>query len=79
MRALVPIRIGIDTRTKEGSISFLKKRNKKLLTLAPGSGAKWVASALAATDKSFLVLFFKKELLSWRLTRLMTFSRGAAT
>jgi hypothetical protein len=42
---------------KEGSISFLKKRNKKLLNVARGCGV-W-----PATNKSFLVLFFKKELL----------------
>jgi hypothetical protein len=43
---------------KEGSISFLKKRNKKLLLFK-------LAAATASTpvSKSFLVLFFKKELL----------------
>jgi hypothetical protein len=49
-------------RSKEGSGSFLKKRTKKLLNAlrglerAPGLG-------LTPTGKSFLVLFFKKELL----------------
>jgi molybdate transport system regulatory protein len=41
-----------DVLRKEGSISFLKKRNKKLLL-----------SGRALKSKSFLVLFFKKELL----------------
>jgi hypothetical protein len=46
---------------KEGC-SFLKKRTKKLL---PGaSHAVAPAVAQAPTDKSFLVLFFKKEPLS---------------
>jgi hypothetical protein len=48
---------------KEGSSSFLKKRSKKLLLLAAGisrRGANWV---LPVIYKSFLVLFFKKELL----------------
>jgi outer membrane lipoprotein-sorting protein len=39
---------------KEGSISFLKKRNKKLLFCWP---------TRTPENKSFLVLFFKKELL----------------
>jgi hypothetical protein len=45
----------------------LKKRTKKLLTVAPGCWAQRVALRLPATDKSFLVLFFKKELLPSRL------------
>jgi hypothetical protein len=52
---------------KQGSISFLKKRNKKLLNVACSIGARYVASVLPVTDKSFLVLFFKKELLSCNL------------
>jgi hypothetical protein len=48
---------------KEGSISFLKKRNKKLLTVACTIRAQWAAAMLPKIDKSFLVLFFKKELL----------------
>jgi hypothetical protein len=43
--------------------SFLKKRSKKLLQIAPGVLLKAEAQMLAETDKSFLVLFFKKELL----------------
>jgi hypothetical protein len=50
-------------RNKE-SISFLKKRNKKLLFVSGGAGDSRLGSCLGATDKSFLVLFFKKELLS---------------
>jgi hypothetical protein len=44
---------------KEGRSSFLKKRSKKLLT-------SWREAAATRTpqSKSFLVLFFKKELLS---------------
>jgi hypothetical protein len=48
---------------KEGSISFLKKRNKKLLTVACSTRVERGARMLPETDKSFLVLFFKKELL----------------
>jgi hypothetical protein len=43
----------------EGSTSFLKKRSKKLLD----TGSQVVEPALPWT-KSFLVLFFKKELLA---------------
>jgi hypothetical protein len=39
----------------------LKKRSKKLLSIAPSHAATQVRSGLPATDKSFLVLFFKKE------------------
>jgi hypothetical protein len=42
----------------------LKKRSKKLLSMAAGARAQWAPGALPETDKSFLVLFFKKELLS---------------
>jgi hypothetical protein len=52
---------------KEGGISFLKKRNKKLLSVAPGMGATHLARWLRVTSKSFLVLFFKKELLPFRI------------
>jgi hypothetical protein len=41
----------------------LKKRSKKLLHIAPGVAPDMEAPVLAETDKSFLVLFFKKELL----------------
>jgi len=42
---------------KEGSSSFLKKRTKKLLFV-------WLTLQIRSeTSKSFLVLFFKKELL----------------
>jgi hypothetical protein len=46
---------------KEESISFLKKRNKKLLSIARGGNATRGTPAPHETDKSFLVLFFKKE------------------
>jgi monoamine oxidase len=48
---------GRDSRKKDSS--FLRKRSKKLLSV----GAR-VSKALTKTRKSFLVLFFKKELLS---------------
>jgi hypothetical protein len=44
---------GCKEQQKEGSSSFLKKRTKKLLSVF----------MRASTDKSFLVPFFKKELL----------------
>jgi hypothetical protein len=55
-----------DTRAKQGSISFLKKRNKKLLLVARSHPSNQVDAVSHETDKSFLVLFFKKELLSCR-------------
>jgi hypothetical protein len=45
----------------EGSISFLKKRNKKLLL------CRLMRLTGTEANKSFLVLFFKNELLPWRL------------
>jgi hypothetical protein len=42
----------------------LKKRNKKLLLFAPSRRFKWANPVLPLRGKSFLVLFFKKELLS---------------
>jgi hypothetical protein len=50
---------------KEERSSFLKKRTKKLLQIARCDGVKWGGSVPPETDKSFLVLFFKKELLSF--------------
>jgi hypothetical protein len=47
--------------TQEGRTSFLKKRSKKLLQIARSFGATRVDSVLPETDKSFLLLFFKKE------------------
>jgi hypothetical protein len=49
--------------TKQGSISFLKKRNKKLLLCWL---TRLIRLARIEESKSFLVLFFKKELLSCR-------------
>jgi hypothetical protein len=60
---LIPTRIKTDTPTKKGSISFLKKRNKKLLLFAPSRRLKWANQVLPFIGKSFLFLFFKKELL----------------
>jgi hypothetical protein len=50
-------------RQKEDS-SSLKKRSKRLLQIASGDQFDMESRMLPATDKSFLVLFFKKELLS---------------
>jgi hypothetical protein len=43
----------------------LKKRSKKLLQIARGTGPKGGNSVRPAPGKSFLVLFFKKERLSF--------------
>jgi len=43
----------------------LKKRSKKLSSIAAGTVFERVNSVPPETDKSFLVLFFKKELLSF--------------
>jgi hypothetical protein len=50
-------------RSKEES-SFLKKRSKKLLSIASSDAFNQETWMLPVTGKSFLVLFFKKELLS---------------
>jgi hypothetical protein len=47
---------------KQGS-SFLKKRTKKLLSVTGNTNARWSNQKLAASGKSFLLLFFKKEVL----------------
>jgi hypothetical protein len=43
----------------------INKRSKKLLLIASGVQFKWANLVQRVTDKSFLVLFFKKELLSF--------------
>jgi hypothetical protein len=48
---------------KVESSSFLKKRTKKLLPLAGGTALAFLNRMLAAHSKSFLLLFFKKEVL----------------
>jgi hypothetical protein len=48
-------------RSKAGSTSFLKKRSKKLLLIAGSNVFNASNEVFAATSKSFLVLFFKKE------------------
>jgi hypothetical protein len=53
-RAVVGLKVSKGERS-----SFLKKRSKKLLCLQAGAGER-----SATAIKSFLVLFFKKELLS---------------
>jgi hypothetical protein len=42
----------------------LKERSNKLLSISGGTGAPRLARNQWATDKSFLLLFFKKEDLS---------------
>jgi len=46
---------------KQGSSSFLKKRTKKLLS---GWLTRLIRPARTKSSESFLVLFFKKELLA---------------
>jgi hypothetical protein len=48
---------------KEERTSFLKKRSKKLLSISGTMGVPLAPRVMPGTDKSFLVLFFKKELL----------------
>jgi hypothetical protein len=52
---------------KEGISSFLKKSTKKLLLNWVTPGVPLGARRLPETNKSFLVLFFKKELLPYFL------------
>jgi hypothetical protein len=64
---------------KEDS-SFLKKRSKKLLQMASGVAPNAESRMLPVISKSFLVLFFKKELLSsFRLHRHACYPRRRAT
>jgi hypothetical protein len=51
--------------TAKASSSFLKKRTKKLLSVKGGTGLAHLNRLLAAISKSFLLLFFKKEGLSY--------------
>jgi hypothetical protein len=46
---------------KEKRTSFLQKRSKKLLSIARKFNFHRGTPALPETDKSFLLLFFKKE------------------
>jgi NAD(P)-dependent dehydrogenase (short-subunit alcohol dehydrogenase family) len=55
-------------RFKEASSSFLKKRTKKLLSVAGGAILAHLVCLLDAIGKSFLLLFFKKEVLLLTLT-----------
>ncbi|HTZ72025.1 MAG TPA: hypothetical protein VMB71_15315 [Acetobacteraceae bacterium] len=52
-----------DKEKRQERTSFLKKRSKRLLSVAFTSQAKPAATVLPVTGKSFFVLFFKKELL----------------
>jgi hypothetical protein len=51
----------LPAEVRKGGCSFLKKRTKKLLSIAGGTGASLLDSCDRAMSKSFLVLFFKKE------------------
>jgi flagellar L-ring protein precursor FlgH len=59
---------------KQGRTSFLKKRSKKLLSIARCCGGKKESPVPHETGKSFLVLFFKKEHSSFCLPFLMATS-----
>jgi hypothetical protein len=58
-----PCKVRHERQSKKGSRSFLKKRTKKLLLMASSGRLKLAKLVPPVTDKSFLVLFFKKELL----------------
>jgi hypothetical protein len=58
---LIVTGIRTDISVKEGSISFLEKKKQKTFVFADVSDT-WVC---AEQGRSFLVLFFKKELLPW--------------
>jgi prolyl oligopeptidase len=49
---------------KERRTSFLKKKEQKTFTNASSRRFKWTIWVVPVTDKSFLVLFFKKERLA---------------
>jgi hypothetical protein len=67
------IRAGVFIRRKKReSSSFLKKRTKKLLSIAGGTTLALLKRQLAAISKSFLFLFFKKEILRFVPDLLMT-------
>ncbi len=57
---IIPIRFWADTTAKQGSSSFLKKKTKRLLLCWL---MRLIRLARIKESKSFLVLFFKKELL----------------
>jgi hypothetical protein len=48
---------------RKANSSFLKKRTKKLLSIAGGTVLALLNRRQDAIDKSFLLLFFKKEVL----------------
>jgi len=52
-------------RQAQKECSFLKKRTKKLLSIAAGTEFGPANSELSETDKGFLLLFFKKEVLAF--------------
>jgi hypothetical protein len=54
---------GAAVSPSKASSSFLKKRTKKLLSIAGGTVLANLDDLLNAISKSFLLLFFKKEVL----------------
>jgi hypothetical protein len=57
----------IGSRAREGSSSLLQKRTKKFLPVASTSRVAHFVRRLRARSKSFLFLFFKKEILLFLL------------
>jgi hypothetical protein len=57
----------MDKKEEGRSPSFLKKRSKKLLSIASSRRFKRANPVVPVMSKSFLVLFFKKELLAFFL------------
>jgi hypothetical protein len=64
------------SRRKQGSISFLKKRNKKLLSV-PGARRCHACAYATRNEQKFLVLFFKKERLPGSTARRYLSSRAS--
>jgi hypothetical protein len=56
---------GLPAVAGAGRPSFLKKVSKKLLLIASSMCFKEAKRVPSLTDENFLVLFFKKELLSF--------------
>src|SRR5277367_1761423 len=54
---------------RQESSSFLKKRTKKLFSVAGGTDSTHVGPLLRTKVKSFLLLFFKKEVLPFPVCR----------
>ncbi len=61
--------LGAGTKLKKESSFSEEKEAKRLLQIARRTGPKWENSLLPETDRSFLLLFFKKEDLYLRGSR----------